>query len=342
MAITIEQQPSSPQYSRGPIVFVLSSTNINETGFTFVADVTVGSTTFRYRKQPNPTQRGIFNFSSVVDSNLDWELSALGASILVTSVDCAKEFSIVFSEEFQNAMGMLEVQNPTSAQSFVSVKGYKEFDSSNLTESEYTSDTILTNLPNNNNFELKTGETALISYWDESANTVMHQPITNASSSVVIDGITITSSDDTLNTISNRFFHWVNRDGGWDSFRFTELEEQTDSVSNRSAVASEITHGFTNSSNRQPGNSNVWKSTGNVYSSTYSSSITTNSRWLTEEESEMVAGIFDSQSVYIQEGSNFRPVTVVSTSYPRQRQTRTGQLFSHQLNWRYTNNKRGN
>ena len=339
MAITIEQQPNSPRYSRGPLVYVLSSTNINETRFSFHVTVNIGGVELQpFRKQPNPTQRGIINLASIIDDGLEWETAPLGQSTEATSLDLVKAVTVTFREEYVDNTGTTLLVNPTTATTIHVIKGISEFDTISLTDAQYSSDTILTDLPENNQFQLNSGESALVSWWDNSANMVLHRPI-RMGDTETIAGQTITAVA-APTTTNSRLMQWVNRRGGWNTFRFTEDETVSNSVDKSIAAASEITHGFTDSRNRVARNTNVYKSTQNVYSTTYGVTYTTNSRWINNDE-DWILGIIDSPLVYHQDGTEFKPVNVTNSSYDGMGVTREFNHFQFPLIWQYSNNKRG-
>ena len=64
MAITIQQQPTSPNMGNAHLLWVVTSNSSSEAQYQFVADVYVsGSSTRvqRVKQQPNPDRKGVFD-----------------------------------------------------------------------------------------------------------------------------------------------------------------------------------------------------------------------------------------------------------------------------------------
>ena len=338
MAITIEQQPTSPIYSRGPAVFTLSSDNINETNFTFVAKVTVGSTTFTYRKQPNPTMRGIFDLGHIFDNNLDWDISALGTSVQSTAINQVKTFSIVFEEDYT---GVTDVA-ATTAISLVVIKGVREFDTGNLDDAAITADTILSNT--SDTLKVRNGGKYIISWFDHSAGMLFQEPVTAGSTDFTqtVAGTTVNFEVLPTSSLGDTVFWWQNRKGGWDFFIATQEGEESTSVNRSTASASEITHGFTTSSNKEPQNAKAFKATSTDYIVSYSKTYTKQTQWISENESNKLEGLYDSPFAYIEEGGFFRPISMSNSSYDGYPRKRSAELFQYELQYTYRNDKRNN
>lgn len=73
MAITIRQRPTTPNQANSDLLFVLTSTNINQPQFQFVMEV--GGLTLK--QQPNPSSKGVFNIGQItldlVSQNNNWK-----------------------------------------------------------------------------------------------------------------------------------------------------------------------------------------------------------------------------------------------------------------------------
>ena len=139
MAITIDQQPASQNYSYNELVYVLNSDQITQTEFSFVisiidANAPLGTEPFIYRKQPNPTSRGIVNVSNIINDNLYWEINALGAATS-NSVNQVKTFTITFSEEYY--VDDVRTDGASVSTSITVIKGVREQNTGLLT-GDYT------------------------------------------------------------------------------------------------------------------------------------------------------------------------------------------------------------
>ena len=341
MAIVINQQPTTPNYSYNDLVFVLSSTNITETEFSFVVDITVGTDTFRYRKQPNPTSRGVVNISSIINDELDFEVEALGVSVNHTYASQVKDFSIVFSEEFQNAMGVLEIVNPTTAVPLRIIKGVVPNDTS-ITNATLTIPAVLSALPTTGNRIHRDADITLTHY-DSGTITaeVISIPASVSSFMQNVGGTNYTFEVyDEESLEGDVGFYWFNSIGGLDFYTANQESTSSTSVTKSTSPSSSYHHGFTTALNLDDRNANVWKSQQNTYKIDYDQTFTKNTEWLDKEHSDYVAGLFDSPCVYIKEGTRFRPVEILNSSYQTQSTMRSQALFNYTIMYRFINNKK--
>ena len=102
MAITIQQQPTSPNMSNNDLLWVLTSNEIAEPQYQYVADMfESGSATLiqRVKQQPNPSGKGVFNFGNILTTQLDSD-NVWKTQYLSTSSQANKDFVIKFGEEY--------------------------------------------------------------------------------------------------------------------------------------------------------------------------------------------------------------------------------------------------
>ena len=342
MAITIQQRPTAQNYSYNELVYVLSSTNITETEFSFITEITVGGTVFTYRKQPNPTSRCIVNIANIVNDYLEYEVNALGATTSANSINQIKTFSIVFKEEYQDAQGDLVIANPTTSEDIRVIKGVREYNVGNTTGA-FTIGPILSNQPDS--IRVFRSDDLLISAFNSTTglltNHAVSIPATGTTANVIVEGKTFDIEIyDVRSTLGEVRFWWFNRNGGIDCFTADQEATQNTGVEKRTADSSVITHGFTTSSNREPMNTNVFNAGAVNYGVDFSTTNTKNTRWLNQQEADLVAGLFESPKVYIQVGSDFIPTTILNTSYDALLTMREQDLFQYNIMYRYTNDKR--
>jgi len=105
MAITIHQQPTAPNMVNNDLLFVLSSNQITQAQYQYVADIyESGSATLiqRIKQQPNPSGKGVFNVGNILTSNMEsdnvWKTQGYA-----TSSECNKNFIVKFGEEFASS-----------------------------------------------------------------------------------------------------------------------------------------------------------------------------------------------------------------------------------------------
>ena len=339
MALSIVQQPGTQNYSYSDLVYVLSSDQITQTEFSFVVAITVDGNTFTYRKQPNPTSRGIINVSNIINDNLYWEINALGGATS-NAVNQVKAFSITFSEEYY--VNDVQTTGDSKSRVITIVKGVREQNSGNINQAP-TIGPILSNQPDT--IRVFRSDDLLISTWSIAdarlTNQAVAVPSSGASGTVIAGGKTFTLDIyDERSDLGEVRFWWFNRKGGIDCFTADQEATQSVGVEKRTADSSTITHGFTTSSNREPQNSNVFKAGEVNYGVDFNTTNTKNTRWLNQQEADLVAGLFESPKVYIQVGSSFIPTTILNSSYDALLTLREKDLFQYNIMYRYTNDKR--
>lgn len=99
MAITIRQEPTTPNQVHADLLYLLSSTNSNKPQFQFVMEVSDGTDTFTFKQQPNPNDRAVFDLGHVARDLLAYDVP-FNTPNVQTSTNSAKEISTVFYEEY--------------------------------------------------------------------------------------------------------------------------------------------------------------------------------------------------------------------------------------------------
>jgi len=101
MAITILQQPTTPNCSKTNLVYQLSSSNANQPQFQYLMDVYVSGSSdrlARIRQFPNPLTQAVFDPSRICDDNLDYYPVYASASVVINNTDNYKTFTVEFGE----------------------------------------------------------------------------------------------------------------------------------------------------------------------------------------------------------------------------------------------------
>ena len=98
MAITIRQEPTTPNQANADLIYLLSSDNSNEPQFQFVMEVSDGIDTYIFKQQPNPNDRAVFDIGQVASDFLNNYLPAK-ITKLATSSD-NETINTVFYEEY--------------------------------------------------------------------------------------------------------------------------------------------------------------------------------------------------------------------------------------------------
>lgn len=103
MAITINQEPTSPNMGNSNLIFAVGSTQYNQPQFQFVVDIfESGSSTRiqRVKQQPNPSGGGFFDLGNIIPTQLESDNIWTAAAPFATSSECNKDFIIKFGEEY--------------------------------------------------------------------------------------------------------------------------------------------------------------------------------------------------------------------------------------------------
>ena len=108
MAITISQQPTSPNMANNDLLFVVDSTKKTEAQFQYVCDIYQEGATYntssanyvqRIRQQPNPSEYGVFNVGQILtqftEDDQPWKTQEWS-----TSDYTQKDYVIRFGEQY--------------------------------------------------------------------------------------------------------------------------------------------------------------------------------------------------------------------------------------------------
>jgi len=99
MAITIRQEPTTPNQVNADLLYLLSSDNSDEPQFQFVMEVSDGTDTYTFKQQPNPNDRAVFDLGGVAPDFLNYD-TPWKTKFVTTSTNSGKEISTVFYEEY--------------------------------------------------------------------------------------------------------------------------------------------------------------------------------------------------------------------------------------------------
>lgn len=361
MAVTIEQQPGEPNYSNTELVFVVSSNNVGPTvpltslkerhSFVLTVQKAGVSIAVPFRKQANPVGVAVFDLSGIIDANMGYPIDALGATGTTRG---SSAFTLTVGEEYLVA-GVL-TGFTGSAVAGVDVEGEPAVVSMRLDIIKGTGEYnvgLLDAAPAIPEL-LSTPELTLDIHRDDIVSVSQHVPnlallISHFNVPMVGDTVVFTVAGrtytfniyDERSEFGERRFVWFNRRGGIDYFTTTEEQTTSTSVDKASTQGTTIRFGRSDASNREEGNANVFTSRQNIHKVDYETTNTANTKWLTQVQADALAGLFESPKVYLQEGANYIPVTILNNSYDNRTYNRAQDLFNYTIMWRYSNDKRG-
>ena len=99
MAITIRQEPTTPNQAHADLIYLLSSNNSNNPQFQFVMEVSDGTDTYTFKQQPNPNDRAVFDMGQVASDFLGND-APFKTEEFTTNNNAAKTINTVFYEEY--------------------------------------------------------------------------------------------------------------------------------------------------------------------------------------------------------------------------------------------------
>jgi len=102
MAITIQQQPTSPGMANSDYLFAVTSNSSSQPQYQFICDIYIsgsGAYVQRIKQQPNPSGTGVFNIGQIIGTYLGndnlWQTQKFA-----TASQSAKRFIVRFGEEY--------------------------------------------------------------------------------------------------------------------------------------------------------------------------------------------------------------------------------------------------
>ena len=354
--ITFNTQPTSPKFSYSELIYSVSSSLVGPSipvddikqQYSFVVDVYSGSTLLqRLRKQPNPVGVGVFDLSDIINNNLEYDIAAIGSTNSYPGVEAAKTISVRFGEEYLDGTpATLKIFNgsdvegaPALAATDLRVfKGFEEYDTQALNAASningLISSSALTNgrIHRDDKLSISTVESGIV------LHNKLTVPVSGDALSITVNGVAYNYEIyDDRPLLGDVRFAWFNRRGGIDWFTADQEGDASTSVDKSTYSSTNVDYGITTPTNKA---GNTFRPRERVYAIDYSVSHNKNTSWLTEDQANALQGLFDSPVVYIQHGSDMRPV-VITNSYEHYSNKRDQRLFQYNIEYRYTNDKRG-
>ena len=155
MAITIQQEPTTPNVANSDVVFLATSNTSSSPQYQFVVDIKDASNSLiqRVKQQPNPSNKGVFNFGQLLPQQTGPADKIWDTSIVAPNTASGKEFKIYFGEEYgASVSSSVTLYTPTTTGSlfyfmldgFVNESGETQFNwnSSSKYDEEDASDDV--------------------------------------------------------------------------------------------------------------------------------------------------------------------------------------------------------
>lgn len=106
MAITINQDPTTPNIANSNLVYTVTSSQVTQPQFQYVVDIKDSADVLiqRVKQQPNPSGKGVFDIAQILVTELGptdviWEITDA-----VGNTACGKDFKIYFGEEYGTSL----------------------------------------------------------------------------------------------------------------------------------------------------------------------------------------------------------------------------------------------
>ena len=102
MAITIQQQPTTPNIANNDLLYVLTSGKTSEAQFQYVCDIkdSSGGLIQRIKQQPNPSAKGVFNTGQIMTGYFTNADRIWTTSTVAPNTGSGLDFQVDFGEEY--------------------------------------------------------------------------------------------------------------------------------------------------------------------------------------------------------------------------------------------------
>ena len=106
MAITINQQPTTPNLANADLLYSVSSNRSSSPQYQFVIDIKDANNTLiqRIKQQPNPSGYGVFNVGQILSTQLGPTDNVWSVTESVANTACGKDFKVYFGEEYGSSV----------------------------------------------------------------------------------------------------------------------------------------------------------------------------------------------------------------------------------------------
>ena len=105
MAVTIQQQPTTPGIVNSDLLFVLTSTQVSQPQFQYVCDIKNNSGTLiqRIKQQPNPSSKAVFDTGQIMTSYFSNTDQIWTTDVVAPNTGSALNFIVAFGEEYASS-----------------------------------------------------------------------------------------------------------------------------------------------------------------------------------------------------------------------------------------------
>lgn len=351
MAITKQQQPTTPNQANADLLYVLTSTNTNQPQFQFVMEVSDGTDTFTFKQQPCRS----YYTSSIAPTGGGADFGglqhALTNSPLTQSIrdDEYQTISIIngnFDGSDTNAQDIYYIQVNVYNSAGSNIQNFGWFNLSSNGGGPRTTDSqewgdVFSGVNDSNrllhiavgpkNFE-DAGNT-LNANWYSYKVTLVGQE----SAGIEDNGAQYAQKWFTKQTAECDYngtrFAFLNELGGWDYFTFPYADSKSDNITRQTYNQTFVNYSSNVTYDKSRRGSKV-------YSISYQESRVAESDFLSQSEADWLRELVESPEVYVQSGTDFLPVVVEDTAFTYKTNPRTQKLYRLTLRYRMANTRR--
>ncbi len=368
MAISVTSQPSYPNVTYTHILYSVSSTNSGNPQYQYVVDVKQGGVRLaRLKQYPNPNAIGVFDISRILADYIEYDQN-WKTSVAAAPVQSVQEFDILFGEEYGTSISSSTTLydgngnpgdpgiNPGTAEVFGGT-----VDPNNGSSFNWQAQTILSNRPTSGltlthdeyetiSLYLTSSLTATVDYSPGSPSaynlSAGFNTIPIGSKNIGIPGqftevVVAVGTQQYTYTLSENCnygrvrFAFINKFGFWDYYGFNLPVNRTTTTKRNSITRPMVNYsGITAGYNGQ-------RRGKDLYNVQYEDEYTVTTPLINQAESEWLAELFESPSVFIQEDDNFLPIVITNGAYTHNTNKRAQKTFQYEINYQYANNRIG-
>jgi hypothetical protein len=374
MALTIQNQPTYPNAAYTNLVYTVTSVSSSRAQYQYVMDVTQGGQILsRIKQYPNPQGAGVFDPSRILNDYIEYDQNwkTSGISNAVTS---KQDFIIYFGEEYgtspSSSVAIYDgsgnigspgvtgtptevigaVVDPNNGTSFnwdrtsrvlSNIPTGQDLAYTDYNTLSFYNDGDLTNIGVNYNPGLNLSYTPPVGFFTipVSVNNIGVAG-TYSTVTVTITGTTTGTSTIVYNKAQNCNydrvrFAFINEYGFWDYFGVNLPYRRETRVDRNSIRRSNVDYS-SNLSQYNPARRGK-----DFYNIKYEDTYTISTDWIDQDTASWLSEMIESPSVFVQEGTNFIPITITNASYVHNTNRRGQKTFEYQISYQYANQRPG-
>ena len=139
MAITIQQEPTTPNQANGDLLYVVTSNNTNSPQFQFVMEVSDGTDTLTIKQQPNPSDKGVFNIGQITRDYVGVDTYFKTQQVATSTYSGQTISTVLYEETGSSVSSSVGYSSGISGSQLYLTNGVNDYDAFNFPSSSYYS-----------------------------------------------------------------------------------------------------------------------------------------------------------------------------------------------------------